>query len=198
MQIDDVRMTTEFVTSKPQLSQQKVVLIYPAEAMSKQSANALLKNLEEPTSETKFILLAKHHELLLKTIISRCQILNFSAVNTQQSDLQSNNIIQQMSKDLIQLWVHNRGSSSQIAESWIQSWSKDTLQYFDIVLTDIIRFKYTHDATLVKNWCNEYTVITAKVHDHKLWATLQQLRQAQAWLAHNHNPNLQLLLEDML
>ncbi len=55
----------------------KIVIISNAEALNKESANRLLKTLEEPTSNTYFILLTSRLERLLQTIKSRCQIVRF-------------------------------------------------------------------------------------------------------------------------
>ena len=55
----------------------KVVIIFNAESLNKESANRLLKTLEEPTSNTYFILLTSRLERLIQTIKSRCQIIRF-------------------------------------------------------------------------------------------------------------------------
>ena len=52
----------------------KVSIIHQAETLRKESANRFLKTLEEPTSNTFFILLTSRVERLLPTIKSRCQI----------------------------------------------------------------------------------------------------------------------------
>jgi len=57
--------------------QGKVAVVFNAEALNKESANRLLKTLEEPTSKTYFILLTSRLERLLQTIKSRCQIVRF-------------------------------------------------------------------------------------------------------------------------
>lgn len=51
----------------------KVVLIYPAERMNQVTANTLLKTLEEPPGESRFILCSEGADLLLATLRSRCQ-----------------------------------------------------------------------------------------------------------------------------
>ncbi len=51
----------------------KVVLVYPAERMNTESANTLLKTLEEPSGEVRFILASEAADQLLPTIRSRCQ-----------------------------------------------------------------------------------------------------------------------------
>lgn len=55
----------------------KVMLIWMAEKMNTQSANKLLKLIEEPPEKTIFILIAEDEEQIINTIKSRCQILHF-------------------------------------------------------------------------------------------------------------------------
>ncbi len=50
----------------------KVAIIWMAEKLNAQSANKLLKLIEEPPEKTLFILIAEHQEELLTTIRSRC------------------------------------------------------------------------------------------------------------------------------
>ena len=50
----------------------KVVLIYPADRMNGITANTLLKTLEEPAGDTRFVLATDAQHLLLPTIRSRC------------------------------------------------------------------------------------------------------------------------------
>lgn len=51
----------------------KAVLVYPAERMNVESANTLLKTLEEPVGEVRFVLATEAAHQLLPTIRSRCQ-----------------------------------------------------------------------------------------------------------------------------
>jgi len=51
----------------------KAFIIKDAETMQDASANSLLKILEEPPSQTVFILISSNPEALLPTILSRCQ-----------------------------------------------------------------------------------------------------------------------------
>ena len=57
----------------------KIIIINPAESLLVAASNALLKNLEEPTDRTLFILLTDKPGLLLPTIRSRCQLVRFNA-----------------------------------------------------------------------------------------------------------------------
>lgn len=55
----------------------KVYLIDSADQFNEQSANALLKTLEEPPADVVIVLLAHSFEAVLPTIASRCQLVRF-------------------------------------------------------------------------------------------------------------------------
>ena len=74
--IDQVRALDDFLRIGTHRHGRRVVLIRPAEAMNRATANALLKSLEEPASGTLFILVSDEPERLLPTIRSRCQVLS--------------------------------------------------------------------------------------------------------------------------
>ncbi|MEM1002379.1 MAG: DNA polymerase III subunit delta' [Bacteroidota bacterium] len=55
----------------------KVMIIWMPEKMNTECANKLLKLIEEPPSQTLFVLVAEDEEQLIDTIRSRCQIIHF-------------------------------------------------------------------------------------------------------------------------
>lgn len=61
----------------------KVMLIWQPETMNADSANKLLKVLEEPPEQTLFVLVCNHPDRLLSTILSRVQQLLFLKINTE-------------------------------------------------------------------------------------------------------------------
>jgi DNA polymerase-3 subunit delta' len=61
---------TQFTRSR---GSTKVILVYPAERMNVEAANTLLKTLEEPVGEVRFVLSTEAAHQLLPTIRSRCQ-----------------------------------------------------------------------------------------------------------------------------
>ncbi len=194
--IQDIRNATDFATSKPQFSAVKVVLIYPAHGMHMQSANALLKSLEEPPSHTIYILVTSNVDLLPMTITSRCHALNLHVSNNLSTDTKAQ--VQIMVGDLHKLWLQKSVTTSQIVEQWLKQWPGEVLYWFELVLTDVIRFKYTANVLDAKAWCDEEQSLCNALSDHKFWTILEQLRRAQYLVGHNHKPNMQLLLEDML
>jgi DNA polymerase-3 subunit delta' len=73
--IEQIRNLNASMQLTNSLSPHKVALIYPAEAMNRSSANALLKTLEEPQGEAVIILVSHQPSRLPATIRSRCQNL---------------------------------------------------------------------------------------------------------------------------
>jgi len=62
----------------------RFVLISEAHLMNEEAQNALLKNLEEPPEGIIFILTTPFPEQLRETIRSRCWIINFQPLNTEE------------------------------------------------------------------------------------------------------------------
>lgn len=66
---------------KPNEALTRLVIIDEAHSMNAESANALLKSLEEPPKNTMFILITSRAPDLLPTILSRCQEISFNPVS---------------------------------------------------------------------------------------------------------------------
>lgn len=75
--ISDIQKIIEIANKKPQFSTKKIIIIRDIERMNISSANAFLKTLEEPASDIFFICTTSNKNLLLETIISRVQEINF-------------------------------------------------------------------------------------------------------------------------
>lgn len=65
----------------PMAGGRKVALICDAEKLNEESANALLKTLEEPPPHSLIILIANQIDSILPTIRSRCQVLRFNPLS---------------------------------------------------------------------------------------------------------------------
>ncbi|MCB0549753.1 MAG: ATP-binding protein [Phaeodactylibacter sp.] len=61
----------------------KVLIMWLPEFLGKEG-NRLLKVIEEPPESTIFILVAEDQELILNTILSRCQIVNIKALSDEE------------------------------------------------------------------------------------------------------------------
>jgi DNA polymerase-3 subunit gamma/tau len=79
--VDDIRALTEQVRIMPQLGKYKVYIIDEVHMLSTAAFNAFLKTLEEPPHHAIFILATTEKHKILPTILSRCQIYDFSRIN---------------------------------------------------------------------------------------------------------------------
>jgi DNA polymerase III subunit delta' len=84
IKVDQVRSLIDELSKTAQQGGYKVVVIEPAEGMNANSANALLKSLEEPAAKTLLILVSHVPSAVLPTIRSRCQLRSLPMPNTEQ------------------------------------------------------------------------------------------------------------------
>ena len=83
IRIEQIRNIKVFLSKKSIQSTKKFILIENAHLLNESSSNCLLKTLEEPTNGV-FILLTSRLNLLLDTIISRCQTIRFKPSSYQE------------------------------------------------------------------------------------------------------------------
>ena len=83
IKISQIRNIKTFLSQKSINSEKKVVLIIDAHLLNEAASNCLLKTLEEPSNGI-FILLTSKLNLLLETIISRCQIVRFRSFSSKE------------------------------------------------------------------------------------------------------------------
>jgi len=83
IKIAQIRNIKTFLSQKSINSGKKIVLIIDAHLLNEASSNCLLKTLEEPSNGI-FILLTPKLNLLLDTIVSRCQIVRFRSFSSKQ------------------------------------------------------------------------------------------------------------------
>lgn len=94
--VDMIREIQKDVAIRPMYSRHKVYIIEDAGKMTVQAQNCLLKTFEEPPAYVVVILLADNYDMLLETIKSRAQRLNFKKYAYEQV-LQA--VVQKYGKD---------------------------------------------------------------------------------------------------
>lgn len=73
IKVDAIRAVVQFSQNTASRGRAKVVLIHPVERMNAIAANTLLKTLEEPPGQVRFVLSGSALDQLLPTVRSRCQ-----------------------------------------------------------------------------------------------------------------------------
>ena len=78
--VEDIRSLIDQVRIPPQIGKYSVYIIDEVHMLSQGAFNALLKTLEEPPSYAIFILATTEKHKVIPTILSRCQVYDFSRI----------------------------------------------------------------------------------------------------------------------
>jgi len=79
-QVENIRELQEILSFGPTRDRTKVLILDEAHMLSRHSANALLKVIEEPPPRVVFILATTEVQKILPTIVSRCQVFAFRRI----------------------------------------------------------------------------------------------------------------------
>ena len=85
IKVESVRAINENVNFSSLGGEKRVVIIQNCENFNTSSANALLKNLEEPKDDITYILTTTDTSKILSTIRSRCQMYSLSQPTMEQA-----------------------------------------------------------------------------------------------------------------
>ena len=84
LKIGQIRELQKQIIYEPLEASRKVYILTDVERMTEEAENCLLKTLEEPPASSVLILLTSNIRVLLPTTRSRCQILQFHPMLTQE------------------------------------------------------------------------------------------------------------------
>ena len=141
----------------------KICIVWGAEKMNLQASNTFLKLLEEPPEKTYFILISEDEQLLLPTIISRCQLLEIKPI-------EPNVLIQKIpdnTKNMRQLVSAACGDYNKLQKLINGNESKN---YESILISGLRKaFKAKQDKTMIGDlidWCSGIYVLGVRIKKH--------------------------------
>lgn len=159
--VDQVRHIPQFLSLTAGESEWRVVIIDTIDVLNVNAANAILKTLEEPPSQSIIILISHNPDLLLPTIRSRCRSIRLTPLN--EDDF--NNVLRHISDDinddelpaLSALSYQSAGVALTLHEENAVSLYEDIValmgQFPDIDASELHRFAEGYGgAKNVKNW----------------------------------------------
>lgn len=83
IKIEQMRTLRKTAYLRPMVGKKRVFIVTDAEKMTEEAANSLLKVLEEPPLFSYVILVTHNPFLIIPTIKSRCQVLNFPPISRE-------------------------------------------------------------------------------------------------------------------
>jgi len=129
--IEDARSAIEGLSIGSHRGGNRVILVYPLEMLRSDSANTLLKSLEEPPKNTIFILLADRLDRVLPTIRSRCRLLSaprpdrLSGLNWLHTQLSKIPDLKMSNADVESIYDEQGGAPYAVLDSLIARHNKD-------------------------------------------------------------------------
>ena len=119
--IDDIRQLKENVKFVPVKSKYKIFILDESHQLTKEASDALLKTLEEPPSNTIFILATTEINKMKPTIVSRCQRFDFHLLSNDQIRQKLEKILKSEKVDFepeaLSMIIQNARGSIRSAES---------------------------------------------------------------------------------
>ena len=122
--VDDIRELIDQVRIPPQIGRYKVFIIDEVHMLSTAAFNAFLKTLEEPPRHAIFILATTERHKVLPTILSRCQIYDFTRI--ELSD-----IVEHLTKVASKEGVTTEEAALHIIAQKADGGMRDALSLFD-------------------------------------------------------------------
>ena len=86
IKINQIRELKHDLNLKPFKSSHKIAVILYGEGLTLEASNSLLKTLEEPPGQALIFIFSSDKEMLLPTILSRCQLLRLNATIPNKID----------------------------------------------------------------------------------------------------------------
>ena len=122
--VDDIRELIDQVRIPPQIGRYKVFIIDEVHMLSTAAFNAFLKTLEEPPRHAIFILATTERHKVLPTILSRCQIYDFTRIEL-------NDIVEHLAKVASNEGVVAEEAALHVIAQKADGGMRDALSLFD-------------------------------------------------------------------
>ncbi len=117
-------------------SKYKVLLLWMPEYLGKEG-NKLLKLIEEPPPNTLFILVAENEELILPTILSRCQLVKIPTLEDQdikEALITRANVSEEIAKQIAAISEGNYREATQLLQHADEDWHSLLKEWLNAIL----------------------------------------------------------------
>lgn len=190
--IDQIRNVISTLKKKSSLNGHRIILIDAINQLNVQSANALLKILEEPPKDVLFLLICHQVAGILPTIRSRCMPINFSSLNQPNLEKAVHSLELELQTDIIPYCL---GSVGFYQELYQAGGTKLINQIIDLIKTVSLNDLKTKAQSLIKTNIAEDLVLQLlhrilyikALKDSNLAAATQAVER---FIRHSHNTHI--------
>ena len=155
-------------------SEFRVVLIWLPENMQASTSNKLLKLLEEPPKKTIFLLVSENSDLILKTIISRVQIIKIPNYNSIEIEDFLNSKFPSRSGEEIKKMISLTGGNTALSVQMLQNDSFENKNFEEY--QNWMRLCYSSNIIEITKWVNQRAAKGRRNHSIFLLYSLKMIR----------------------
>lgn len=155
-------------------SEYKVMIIWLPEKMNAESANKLLKLIEEPPEKTLLFLVSVNSEQIISTILSRTQLVKINRLSDDDLFIglqQLKNLDETKARDIARMSDGDYNVACNLIEA-----SVDSQQNFD-GFTKLMRFSYMGKFTEIIPWVDEMSKFGREKQKSFLSYSLKMIRE---------------------
>ncbi len=155
-------------------SDYKTMIIWLPEKMHHSTANKLLKMIEEPPDKTLFLLVSEEPELILPTIMSRCQFIRIPLINTKDLTTAISVKFDMPGPKAKDIANSANGNYLKAVSFIIEDESRSAnLKRF----IDLMRLSWLRNIPAISEWSEEIAATGREVQKRFLTFSLEQLRE---------------------
>ena len=169
----------------------KISLIWLPERMNIQAANKILKLLEEPPRQTLFLLVSENPELLLETIRSRTQRLDFKKIDNdslEQALIERRALAQEMAHRIARIANGNWNAALEELDS-----GNENRQHLDMFIM-LMRLAYMRNIHDLKKWSDVVATFGREKQKRMLDYFMHMLRES--FMYNFRNPELSYMTHE--
>lgn len=152
----------------------KIMIIWLPEKMNAETANKLLKMIEEPPARTLFILVSEEDDRLLPTITSRCQHIRIPAIPSE--DL-SAHLVSTMGMDPVRASEIAAIANGNMVRAMELAREDDNSAVHLDRFTKLMRTAYTRDIHALVTWSEETATLGRERQKSFLSYSLRMIRE---------------------
>lgn len=169
----------------------KVMIIWLPEKMNVECSNKLLKLLEEPPSQTIFLLISEEPDILLPTIQSRVQRFNIHTIETK--DITETLCLKFGMETTYAKNIAHRSQGNFLKALETIHLNEDHQYYFEQFVC-LMRLAYQRKIREIKQWSDQIASIGRESQKHFLVYIQRMIRES--FIYNFHNPDINFLNEE--
>lgn len=151
IRIDSIRQIKREIYLTAQANKKKVFLISDADKMTLESANSLLKILEEPPGNSLIILTTSRPNSLPPTIIGRCQKIQFNDISEKDIEIYLKNKFPDINTEIIKVYAQIADGSINKCTDIVQSDFLDIREMAIDYLVALVQRRYLKIGEIIED-----------------------------------------------